>query len=75
MQTSQWLAAVGFVALVSVSAEAAPRVRAGALSRSERGALLAGEVVSRPMRFDTENGSYRGGVSYSVVHAPAAAVL
>ncbi|HYP87437.1 MAG TPA: SRPBCC family protein, partial [Polyangiaceae bacterium] len=75
MHTSHWLAAVGFVAFASASAGAAPRARAGALSQSERGALLAGEVVSRPMRFETENGSYRGGVSYSVVHAPAAAVL
>jgi len=77
MQTSQWLAAVGFVVLVSVSAsaQAAPPARAGTLSGSERGALLAGEVVSRPMRFETDSGSYRGGVSYSVVHAPAAAVL
>ncbi|HEY3254373.1 MAG TPA: SRPBCC family protein, partial [Polyangiaceae bacterium] len=63
--------------LVSAHAEAAPRAgaRANALSRAEREALLAGEVVARPMPFDTENGSYRGGVSYSVVNAPAAAVL
>jgi hypothetical protein len=62
---------------VSAHAEAAPRAgaRANALSRAEREALLAGEVVARPMPFDTENGSYRGGVSYSVVNAPAAAVL
>lgn len=75
MHTSHWLAAVGFVTLVSVSTSAEAAPRAGELSRAERGALLAGEVVSRPLRFETESGSYRGGVSYSVVHAPAAAVL
>ncbi len=77
MQTSHWLTAVGFVALalVSTSAEAASPARSRELSRSEREALLAGEVVARPMQFETYNGSYRGGVSYSVVNAPAAAVL
>ncbi len=61
------------VALVSATsfAFAAPPT----LSRGECGALLAGEVVSRPLRIETGSGSYRGGVSYSLVHAPAAAVL
>ncbi|HYP98469.1 MAG TPA: SRPBCC family protein [Polyangiaceae bacterium] len=75
MQTSRWLIAVGFAALVSATAHAAPSDGGQALSRNEREALLAGEVVARPMRFETENGSYRGGVSYSLVNAPAAAVL
>jgi hypothetical protein len=76
MQSSHWLRAVGFVALVSVNAHAAaPSTGSRALSRSEREALLAGEVVARPMRFETDSGSYRGGVSYSLVNAPAAAVL
>jgi hypothetical protein len=77
MQTLRWLAAIGFIALSSVKAEAAPRsgARASALSRTEREALLAGEVVARPMQFATDSGSYRGGVSYSLVNAPAAAVL
>ncbi|HEY0463758.1 MAG TPA: SRPBCC family protein [Polyangiaceae bacterium] len=77
MQTSHWLTAVGFVALLSATAEAAPqaRSRSNELSRSEREALLAGEVVARPMPFETDSGSYRGGVSYSLVNAPAAAVL
>ncbi|HKO53506.1 MAG TPA: SRPBCC family protein [Polyangiaceae bacterium] len=77
MQTSHWLTAVGFVALVTGNAEAASPAgsRSGALNRTEREALLAGEVVARPMQFETESGSYRGGVSYSVVNAPAAAVL
>jgi carbon monoxide dehydrogenase subunit G len=75
MQTSHWLTAVGFVALVSANAAAAPRVYSSELSRTERGALLAGEVVSRPMKFETDSGSYRGGVSYSMVNAPAVAVL
>jgi len=77
MQTSHWLTAVGFVALVSGNAQAAPGAgsRTHVLSRGEREALLAGEVVARPMQFETDGGSYRGGVSYSVVNAPAAAVL
>jgi len=75
MQTSHWLTAVGFVALVSAHAQAAPQVRSGALSPSEREALLGGQVVARPMQFETDSGSYRGGVSYSLVNAPAAAVL
>src|SRR4051812_14237746 len=77
MQTSHWLTAVGFLALVSANAEASPRAgsRTNVLSRSEREALLAGEVVARPMQFETDGGSYRGGVSYSVVNAPVAAVL
>jgi len=77
MQTSRWLMAMGFVAMLSPRAQAAPRAstRAPALSRSERDALQAGEVVSRPMHFETRSGSYRGGVSYSMVNAPAAAVL
>lgn len=78
MQSSRWLTVVGFAALVSSNAHAAPHAPSGggqALSRSEREALLAGEVVPRPMRFETESGSYCGGVSYSLVNAPAAAVL
>lgn len=75
MQTSRWLSTVGFVAMVSSNAAAAPSDSRHALSRNEREALLAGEVVARPMSFDTEGGSYRGGVSYSLVNAPAAAVL
>jgi hypothetical protein len=61
------------VALLSVPA--AVSAKAPALSQSEREALLAGEVVARPMRIETSAGSYRGGLSYSLVHAPAAAVL
>src|SRR6188768_4226644 len=75
MQISHWLTAVGFVALLSANAQAAPHAFTHALSSVERDALLAGQVVARPMRFETENGSYRGGVSYSLVNAPVAAVL
>ena len=77
MHNSHWLMAAGFAVLISPSARAAdasaPTSRS--LVRAEREALLAGEVVSRPMQFETDSGSYRGGVSYSLVHAPAAAVL
>jgi carbon monoxide dehydrogenase subunit G len=62
-----------FLTLLSAStgaAAASPR-----LSQGEREALLAGEVVTRPMRIETDAGSYRGGLSYSLVQAPAAAVL
>jgi len=47
-----------------------------ALSRSERQALLGGETVARPVRFERgEDGSYIGGVSYQVVRASPARVL
>ena len=75
MQTLRCLTAACFAVLVSIPAQAAPRPTSAALSRAERDALRAGEVVSRPMHFETDTGSYRGGVSYSLVHAPAAAVL
>ncbi len=45
------------------------------LSRLEREALLGGDIVSRPMHFQTASGSYVGGLSYTIVHAPAANVL
>jgi len=77
MQTWHWLTTVGLVALVSANAGATPSAASHAtgLQGSERDALLAGKVVARPMRFDTERGSYRGGVSYSLVSALPAAVL
>jgi hypothetical protein len=75
MHTSHWLIAASLAALVSMPAHAAPASAAPAMARAEREALLAGEVVSRPMRFETESGNYRGGLSYSLVNAPAAAVL
>jgi hypothetical protein len=61
------------VALLSISTVAS--AASPALNQSEREALLAGDVVARPMRIETDTGSYRGGLSYSLVHAPAAAVL
>jgi hypothetical protein len=73
MHASHWLIAAGFVTLVSGSALASPS--STSFARAEREALLAGDVVSRPMHFDTDSGSYRGGLSYSLVHAPAEAVL
>lgn len=75
MPTSRFLTAACFTVLLSVPARATPHEGSPALSRAEREALIAGEVVSRPMRFENESGSYRGGVSYSLIHAPAAAVL
>jgi hypothetical protein len=77
MHTSHGLIAASLAALLSVSlpARAADAGSSPAMVRAEREALLAGEVVSRPMHFETESGSYRGGLSYSLVNAPAAAVL
>ncbi|MEO6599356.1 MAG: SRPBCC family protein [Polyangiaceae bacterium] len=77
MHTSHWLIAASLVLLASAStpAHAAESISSPAMGRAEREALLAGEVVSRPMHFNTETGSYRGGLSYSLVNAPAEAVL
>jgi hypothetical protein len=72
MRTLNYVTTGCFIALVSVRAQAAS---SPAFSRLEREALLNGEIVSRPMHFDTEAGSYVGGLSYSIVHAPAATVL
>jgi hypothetical protein len=51
--------------------------RAGAhFTPSERGALLSGGTVARPVRFTRgSDGSYIGGVSYQVVRATPARVL
>jgi hypothetical protein len=73
MRTPKLLKTACVVALVSVATAAS--AASPALSPSEREALLAGEVVARPMRIETDSGSYRGGLSYSLVHARAAAVL
>jgi hypothetical protein len=73
MRIPKLLQAACFVALVSVPTVAG--AASSGFSQGEREALLAGEVVARPMRIETETGSYRGGLSYSLVHAPAAAVL
>jgi hypothetical protein len=77
MQTSHWLTLACFAGLSAVPASAAARAgsTAKSLSHGEREALLAGNVVSRPLQFESERGSYRGGVAYALVHAPAAAVL
>lgn len=74
MRTRKLLNKVCVVSLGLVTATSAVAA-SGSLTRNEREALRAGEVVARPLRLETEAGSYRGGLSYSVVHAPAAAVL
>jgi len=64
--------------LISASLPAAAEPSAAPerpLSALEREALLGGDIVSRPMHFQTASGSYVGGLSYTVVHAPAANVL
>ncbi|HTA93097.1 MAG TPA: SRPBCC family protein [Polyangiaceae bacterium] len=71
MRTLHYFTLAGLLALASSTARAAPAV----LSLGEREALLGGEVVSRPLHFETDAGSYVGGLSYSIVHAPAATVL
>ncbi len=74
MRTHRLLNTACFVTLALVTANGAVAAP-GSFSRGERESLLAGEVVARPLRIETDAGSYRGGLSYSVVHAPAAAVL
>ena len=74
--------------LLAATADAEPGSRTGARSQSasevaradrltadERGALLRGATVTRPMRFQQGSGSYVGGVAYQVVPAPAQDVL
>jgi len=72
MATLHYLTTACLLVLVSAPAKATP---APAFSPAEREALLGGDIVPRPMHFDTEAGSYVGGLSYSIVHAPAATVL
>lgn len=74
MRTLLGVTSASLIGLSSAVVVAAPPPSA-AFSRAERESLLAGEVVSRPMHFETETGSYVGGLSYSIVHAPAATVL
>jgi hypothetical protein len=61
--------------LAALCATSAATAASSGLTQGEREALLAGEVVARPMRIEAESGTYRGGLSYSLVHAPVAAVL
>jgi hypothetical protein len=74
MKALHYVSTACVLASLSVPAAAQP---AGAplFSQSERDALLSGDVVSRPMHFATAKGSYVGGLSYSIVHAPVATVL
>lgn len=58
------------------SATAAPALPGTApLSQRDREALTAGEMVSRPLRFDHGGGRYVGGISYQVVEARPELVL
>lgn len=75
MHTSGWLFASFAALLCATPASAADASSPATMLPAEREALLAGEVVARPMHFETASGSYRGGLSYSLVNAPAAAVL
>ena len=72
MRTLHYVTTACLLALLSRPAHAAD---GPAFSLGEREALLSGDVVSRPMHFDTAAGSYVGGLSYSIVNAPAATVL
>jgi len=45
------------------------------LSESERRALMGGQTVERPMRFEQGGGTYVGGVAYQVVPAPPHRVM
>jgi hypothetical protein len=57
-----------------ISAASVPRLPGG-LSADEREALLAGDIVARPMVFEKNGGRYVGGVSYQLVRAVPAEVL
>lgn len=59
----------------SLGAFVATPARAGTLTQDERDALTRGEVVTRPVDADLEEGTYLGGVSYGIVEAPAPFVL
>ena len=72
MRTLNYVTTAGALMLLCGSAKATP---SPSFSRLEREALLSGDIVSRPMHFETDAGSYFGGLSYSIVHAPAATVL
>jgi hypothetical protein len=74
MRTLHQLVTVCLLGLTCATASAEPN-DAPTFSRIEREALLGGDIVSRPMHFQAHGGSYVGGLSYSIVHAPAANVL
>jgi hypothetical protein len=63
------------LALPGSVASAAPAIDVPALSRHEREALVAGSMVSRPLRFASADGKYVGGVSYQLVDARPEVVL
>jgi hypothetical protein len=53
-----------------------PRVHdASTLAPHEKAALMAGDSVTRPMKFSRRGGKYVGGVAYQVVDASPAEVL
>jgi Polyketide cyclase / dehydrase and lipid transport len=64
---------------LAASAQAEPRTGAAegrpSLTLKERGALHAGRMVSRALRFEQGGGHYVGGVSYQVVDARPELVL
>jgi hypothetical protein len=72
---SFWGCLVALAFLLPSAVQAAPAGADAPLSATERGALSAGQMVSRPMRFDTAEGRYVGGVSYQIVEARPEAVL
>ena len=72
---SLWGCLVALALLLTRAAQAAPPSGEAPLTKVERGALSAGHMVSRPMRFDTEQGRYVGGVSYQIVEARPEGVL
>ena len=70
-----WLV-VSALLVLPASARAQSYRGAAHFTPSERGALLSGATVSRPVRFTRGNdGSYIGGVSYQVVRATPERVL
>jgi hypothetical protein len=74
---SLWGCLLALVLMLPGSAQAARPAQPpeGALDGTERAALSAGCMVSRPMRFDTTEGHYVGGVSYQIIDARPETVL
>jgi Polyketide cyclase / dehydrase and lipid transport len=62
------------LALTSAASAATPPP-ASALGPGDRERLVAGDVVSRPLKFSREGNSYVGGVAYQVVDASPEVVL
>ncbi|HEY4159615.1 MAG TPA: SRPBCC family protein [Polyangiaceae bacterium] len=67
-----WL---GLACLASLALSRSALAGTASLSTAEQSALLAGEVVARPLHFERDGEHYLGGVSYALVRASPEAIL